>query len=91
MTLKTKVNSVVSHIEKGKRKTWRGRKKGICRRFWISFSRERSFPAIRSLAVFGIRRKAALRGESFAWVPDLRSLDKLLEVGVSPYLGLLFV
>ena len=28
MTLKTKVNSIVSHIEKGKRKTWRGRKKG---------------------------------------------------------------
>ena len=26
MTLKTKVNSVVSYIEKGKRKTWRGRK-----------------------------------------------------------------
>ena len=25
--------------------------------------------------------------ESFAWVLDLRSLDKLLEVGVSPYLG----
>ena len=21
------------------------------------------------------------------WVPDLRSLDKILEVGVSPYLG----
>ena len=31
--------------------------------------------------------KAALRGEGFAWVPDLKSLDKLLEVGVSPYLG----
>ena len=31
--------------------------------------------------------KASLRGEGFAWVPDLRSLDKLLEVGVSPYLG----
>ena len=97
MTLKTKVNSVVSHLEKGKRKTWRGRKKGICRRFWISFSRERvssfslSFPTIRSLAVFGTRRKAALRRESFAWVPDLRSLDKLIEVGVSPYLGLFFV
>ena len=26
MTLKTKVNSAVSNIEKGKRKTWRGRK-----------------------------------------------------------------
>ena len=26
MTLKTKVNSIVSYIEKGKRKTWRGRK-----------------------------------------------------------------
>ena len=31
--------------------------------------------------------KTALRGKGFAWVPDLRSLDKLLEVGVSPYLG----
>ena len=35
-----------------------------------------------------IRRKAALRGEGFAWVPDLRSFDKLREVGDSPYLGL---
>ena len=42
---------------------------------------------IRPSAVFETRRKAALRGEGFAWVPDLRSLDKLLEVGVSPYLG----
>ena len=42
---------------------------------------------IRSLEFFGTRRKAALRGEGFAWVPDLRSFDKLLEVGVSPYLG----
>ena len=31
--------------------------------------------------------KAALCGEGFAWVLNLRSLDKLLEVGVSPYLG----
>ena len=38
-------------------------------------------------AVFGIRKRAALRREGFAWVPDLRILDKLLEVGVSPYLG----
>ena len=46
---------------------------------------------IRPLAVFGTRRKVALRGKGFAWVPDLRSLDKLLEVGVSPYLVLFFV
>ena len=38
MTLKTKVNSVVSHIEKGKRKMWRGRKKGsLAHEAWISF------------------------------------------------------
>ena len=42
---------------------------------------------IRPSAVFRTRREAAIRGEGFAWVPDLRSLDKLLEVGVSPYLG----
>ena len=42
---------------------------------------------IRPSAVFGTRREVALRGEGFAWVPDLRSLDKLLEVGVSLYLG----
>ena len=45
------------------------------------------YRAIRQSPVFGTRRKAALRGEGFAWVPDLRSLDKLREVGVSPYLG----
>ena len=49
-----------------------------------------SFCAIRPLEVFGARRKAALRGKGFAWVPDLRSLDKLREVGVSPYLVLFF-
>ena len=37
--------------------------------------------------VFGTRRKTALRREGFAWVPDLGSFLKLLEVGVSPYLG----
>ena len=45
------------------------------------------FYAIQPSAVFGTRRKTALLGEGFAWVPDLKSLDKLLEVGVSPYLG----
>ena len=38
-------------------------------------------------AVFGTRKRTALHGEGFAWVPDLRSFLKLLEVGVSPYLG----
>ena len=42
---------------------------------------------IRPSAVFGTRRRTALRGEGFAWVPDLGSFFKLLEVGVSPYLG----
>ena len=48
----------------------------------------RSYPNLGDYMVFvGTEGKAALRGKSFAWVPDLRSLDKLLEVGVSPYLG----
>ena len=34
----------------------------------------------------GAAKGLAFLHESFAWVPDLRSLDKLLEVGVSPYL-----
>ena len=42
---------------------------------------------IRPSAVFGTRRKAALRREGFAWVLDLGSLLKLRDVGVSPYLG----
>ena len=50
-----------------------------------SFSLE--YRAIRPSAVFGIRREAALRGEGFAWIPDLGSFLKLREVGVSPYLG----
>ena len=43
--------------------------------------------AIRPSAVFGTRRRTALRGEGFVWVPDLGSFLKLLEVEVSPYLG----
>ena len=80
-------------LSKGKRKREEEGKRERCRGFWISFSRERvsyfslDFYAIQPSAVFGTRRKIALLGEGFAWVPDLRSLDKLLEVGVSPYLG----
>ena len=63
-----------------------------CSKFEIRFLvRESSFSleiqAIRPSVVFGTRRKAALRGEGFAWVPDLRSFLKLRKVGVSPYLG----
>ena len=50
-----------------------------------SFSLE--IRAIRPSAVFGTRKKVALHGTGYAWTPDLRSFDKLREVGVSPYLG----
>ena len=45
------------------------------------------YRAIRTSAVFGTRRKAALRGAGYEWTPDLRSFDKIREVGLSPYLG----
>ena len=45
------------------------------------------YRAIRPSTVFGTRRKAALRRAGYAWTLDLRSFDKLHEVGVSPYLG----
>ena len=47
--------------------------------------------AIQSSAVFGTRRRTALRGEGFAWVPDLGSFLKLREVGVSPYLSFILI
>ena len=43
---------------------------------------------IRPSAVFGTRKRTALRGKGFTWVPDLGSFLKLREVGVSPYLVL---
>ena len=45
------------------------------------------YRAIRPSAVFRTRRRVALHGAGYAWTPDLRSFDKLREVGVSPYLG----
>ena len=42
--------------------------------------------AIRPTVVFETRRRTALRGEGFAWIPHLGSFLKLREVGVSPYL-----
>ena len=53
--------------------------------------RESSFSlkirAIRPSAVFGTRKRTALREEGFAWVPNLGSFLKLRELGVSPYLS----
>ena len=57
----------------------------------FSSERERDFSlglrAIRPSEFVGTRSKAALRDEAYAWAQDLRSFDKLREVGVSPYLG----
>ena len=52
---------------------------------WQFSFRERE--KIRPSTVFGTRREATLRREGFTWVLDLRSLEKLLKVGVSPYLS----
>ena len=46
---------------------------------------------IRLSAVFETRRRTVLRGEGFAWVPDLWSFLKLQEVGVSPYLSFIHI
>ena len=43
--------------------------------------------AVRLSEFFGTRRKAVLRGETYAWAPVLGSFVKLREVGVSSYLG----
>ena len=45
------------------------------------------YQEIQPSAAFGTRGRNALRGESFAWVPDLGSFFKIIEVGFSPYLG----
>ena len=39
---------------------------------------------IQPSAAFGTRREAALREAAYAWVPDLWSFSKLLEVGFLP-------
>ena len=44
------------------------------------------YQEIQPSTAFGTRRRTDLRGEGFAWVPDLGSFFKLLEVGFSPYL-----
>ena len=53
--------------------------------------RERDFSLdfrdIRPSEFVGMRRKAALRIETYAWAPVLGVFDKLREVGVLSYLG----
>ena len=63
-------------------------KNGGCRERRTSFSLD--YRAIRPSAVVGTRREAALRGETYTWAPDLRSFDKLREVGDLSYLGFTF-
>ena len=77
-------------MQKGGKREWSGKgdpetENDFFRERMSSFSLE--LQEIRPLAVFETRRKAALREEGFAWVPDLRSFSKLREVGVSPYLS----
>ena len=70
-----------------------GRKpeKGPVANFAIFRERRTSFSLdlreIRPSEVFRAKRKAALRDETYSWASDLRSFNKLREVGVSPYLG----
>ena len=45
------------------------------------------FREIRPSKFVGMRRKAALRIETYAWAPVLGVFDKLREVGVLSYLG----
>ena len=54
----------------------------------ITFS-ERALPLgpSKMKIALGAAKGLAFLHESCAWVPNLRSLDKLLEVGVSPYLS----
>ena len=93
MTLKTKMNSAVSYTEKIKEKenVLREEKNGQRVRALVFSERTSVFSLeswqVRPSEFFGTRRRATLRGETYAWAPDLRSFDKLREVGVSPHLG----
>ena len=83
-------NSVISLIQKQRPKCGEP-ENGQWLAFLVFNERERNFSldlrAIRQSKFFGARRKAALRGEAYAWTPVLGSFVKLREVGVSSYLG----
>ena len=60
-------------------------------RFVIFSERVRDFSLdywlIRPSDFFGVRRRVALRSETYTWAPVLRSFDKLREVGDLSYLS----
>ena len=88
---KDKKATVVSYLMKLKPKNMGEQNLRSSSHFWEIFFRGRNFSLdlrqIRPLAVFGTRRRTALCGEGFAWVPDLGSFLKLLEIGVFLYLS----
>ena len=90
------VNSCPLPLSKGKRKRGEEGRRNLQEVRYFGF-KERvcnfslDLREIRPSAVFGTRRRTALHGEGFVWVPDFGSFLKLREVGVSPYLGLFFV
>ena len=69
----------------------KGRRRDSELQICFSSERERDFSLdlrmIRPSEFVETRSKVILRSEGFAWVPDLRSFDKLREVRVSSYLG----
>ena len=81
MRKRTKVQIVVFFFLKKRPKRGKGGKTLQEVRYFGFRERECNFSlkyrAIRPSAVFGTRRKTALRGEGFAWVPDLKSFLKL--------------
>ena len=95
MRKRTKVQIVVFFFLKKRPKRGKGERTLQEVRYFGFRERECNFSLkyreIRPSAVFGTRRRTALRGDGFAWVPDFGSFLKLREVGVSPYLGLFFV
>ena len=80
------VNSVVSNLLK-RPKNVMNQKASSSSHFGFFF-RERNFSLkirrIRPSAGFRTRRRNTLRGKGYAWVPDLGSFFKLLEVGFLP-------
>ena len=77
MKSKTKRGRGKKEVVAGQKQKWR-----FCSERRSNFSLE--IRAIRPSAVFGTRRRTALRREGFAWVPDLGCFLKLREVGNFP-------